>query len=292
MMLVVGFLMMMVYQGYALSGDDEVLTPYGPIPSRCVTRLPQSGAVIQGEDEKGMLRIDIEGQESLLIPPCKGWTPQRKRKNPAPNTYDGWLAYTSFQNPTSFTTFLGYFSVPDEPQQEPQVLYVFTGLQNVDWIPIVDPPPSEFDIIQPVLQYPGDYGNYWSVRSWYVTLSHGVQVSDEIQVATGDNVFGNMTSLGGNSWYIAGTVGSKTTDITVTHSVLASQPWAYTTIECYGCSGCGTEPTQPILFTKMTLTDSSGSVSPTWKTFQSPNPICNTRAVVVSPAAVTYDFGS
>ena len=23
-----------------------------------------------------------------------------------------------------------------------------------------------FDILQPVLQYPGDAGNYWSVKSW------------------------------------------------------------------------------------------------------------------------------
>jgi len=295
MMLVVGLLMMMVYQSSALMRDDEFLTPYGPVPSRCVTRLPQSGAFIRGVDEAtDMLRIDIEGQDQpLLIPQCKGWKPERKRKNPAPNTYDGWLAYTSFQNPSSLTTFLGYFSVPDEPQSAPQVLYVFTGLQNVDWIPIVDPPPSEFDIIQPVLQYPGDYGNYWSVRSWYVTLKYGVQVSDEVQVATGDNIYGNMTSLGSDTWYIGGGAsGGQVTSITVSHNVLTSQPWAYTTVECYGCSGCSTEPTQPIKFTQMTLTDASGSVSPTWQAFQSPNPICNTRAVINSPSSVTYDFGS
>jgi hypothetical protein len=27
------------------------------------------------------------------------------------------------------------------------------------------------------------------------------------------------------------------------------QPWAYNTLECYGCSGCETYPTQPITFT-------------------------------------------
>jgi hypothetical protein len=42
-----------------------------------------------------------------------------------------------------------------------QVLYLFTGLQNVDWIPIVDPTPEAFDIIQPVLQYPADSGYGW-----------------------------------------------------------------------------------------------------------------------------------
>lgn len=120
---------------------------------------------------------------------------------------------------------MGYFSVPDAPQQNPEVLYLFTGLQNIDWIPIVDPDPSgPFDIIQPVcfskfnlyficsfksffqvLQYPGDGGNYWSVKSWYVTLDSGVVVSDEIPVKVGDTIFGNMTRLSGNNWYIGGT---------------------------------------------------------------------------------------
>lgn len=47
----------------------------------------------------------------------------------------------------------------------------------------MDPEPSgAFDIIQPVLQYPGDEGNYWSVKSWYVTLKSGALASDEIKV--------------------------------------------------------------------------------------------------------------
>lgn len=53
------------------------------------------------------------------------------------------------------------------PASTPDILYIFTGLQNIDWIPKVDPEPSAaFDIIQPVLQYPGDGGDYWSVKSW------------------------------------------------------------------------------------------------------------------------------
>lgn len=49
-------------------------------------------------------------------------------------------------------TDVGNFSVPDNPKNDPDVLYIFTGLQNVDWIPKVDPIPNVFDIIQPVLQ--------------------------------------------------------------------------------------------------------------------------------------------
>ena len=60
----------------------------------------------------------------------------------------------------------------DAPEAEPQILYLFPGLQNIDWIPKVDPEPTTpFDIIQPVLQYPflsgeDDNGRNWGVRSW------------------------------------------------------------------------------------------------------------------------------
>src|SRR5690606_13416454 len=141
--------------------------------------------------------------------------------------------------------FLGYFSVPDAPKEAPQVLYLFTGLQNVDWIPIIDPTPEVFDIIQPVLQYPGDYGDYWSVKSWYVTLSGDVLYSTEIQTKTGDNIFGNMTMIGTDTWYIGGTsaASGETTSLNVNRPRLVHQPWAYNTAECYGCAGgCNYEP--------------------------------------------------
>ena len=50
------------------------------------------------------------------------------------------------------------------------MLYLFPGLQDVDWVPIVDPIPADgtFDIIQPVLEYPDQgTGRGWSVRSWW-----------------------------------------------------------------------------------------------------------------------------
>ena len=43
----------------------------------------------------------------------------------------GWLEYAAYQNTEGFDSFLGKFSVPDEPQAQPQVLYLFTGLQNI-----------------------------------------------------------------------------------------------------------------------------------------------------------------
>jgi hypothetical protein len=69
-----------------------------------------------------------------------------------PADYRGWLAYTQGErHNVSYNTFLGNFSVPDAPAEAPQVLYLFTGLQNINWIPKVMPEPSTpFDIIQPV----------------------------------------------------------------------------------------------------------------------------------------------
>jgi len=212
-----------------------------------------------------------------------------------PQGYDGWLAYTTFHDPVGFNNFLGYFSVPNAPQNDPEVLYLFTGLQNVDWIPLVDPEPPVFDIIQPVLQYPGDSGNYWSVKSWYVTLNSGVLYSSEIQVNSGDNIFGNMTKIGSNSWYIGGTStqNGQTTQLSVNNkNRLSSQPWAYNTAECYGCGGgCSYEPTQPVQFTKLSLVDQNNQpVSPQWVPHTSPNPECKEQATVNSPASVTISF--
>ncbi len=46
----------------------------------------------------------------------------------------GWLEYAAYQNPAGFESFLGTFSVPDEPKATPDVLYIFTGLQNIEWV--------------------------------------------------------------------------------------------------------------------------------------------------------------
>jgi len=274
-----------------------VITPVGRLPRECVHTV-RSGSKIF-DDGTGSTRVEHPDHPNYSLPSCNVAT-LLKQHNPRtnlPGEYDGWLAYTTYHNPTGFRNFLGYFSVPNEPQNAPEVLYLFTGLQNVDWIPVVDPEPPVFDIVQPVLQYPGDYGDYWSVRSWYVTLNSGVINSDEIHVAVGDNIFGNMTRVGAHSWYIGGssTKTGLTSEITVYHkNRLTSQPWAYNTLECYGCSGgCGFEPTTPVQFTHLSLQDSNGkSVTPSWVPHVSPNRFCDERARVNSPASVTISFDS
>ena len=87
-----------------------------------------------------------------------------------PADYNGWLAYTADNHTAGYNSFLGFFSVPDEPAERAHIVYLFTGLQNFDWVPKVDPESQGqgFDIIQPVLQYPANFGRGWSVRSWSV----------------------------------------------------------------------------------------------------------------------------
>jgi len=188
--------------------------------------------------------------------------------------------------------------VPAEPAIVPDILYLFTGLQNIDWIPVVDPDPTQdFDIIQPVLQYPGDNGNYWSVKSWYVTLDVGTVASNEVQMNVGDVIFGNMTRTGTAEWYIGSvnTNSGESTEVTVNHPRLASQPWAYNTLECYGCDGCDTYPANsPIHFTNLTLISKGKQVTPTWKIDPKPSKLkqCKEHAIVTNPSTVTIDFGN
>jgi hypothetical protein len=145
------------------------------------------------------------------------------------------MQYANVTSPsmtTGFEAFTSVFSTPTLPTSDPDVLYLFPGLQNIDWIPLVDPIPSgAFDIIQPVLQYPGDNGNYWSVKSWWVTLDVGAMASNEVQLEVGDNIFGNMTKIGTEAWFI-NSVNMRTNQQTSIKASgigarLKSQPWAY-----------------------------------------------------------------
>jgi len=265
-----------------------VLTPMGPIPESCYHEVPPGTHIVDmGE---GAYYEHPVTHTIHSLPRCSA----RPLVQKAPQEYDGWLAYTTFSYPRGISSFLGRFSVPNNPQNTPEVLYLFTGLQNVDWIPIVDPEPSIFDIIQPVLQYPADSGFGWSVKSWYVTLDSGYIASSEISTKAGDVIFGNMTKTGSMKWFIGGTsiASGQITSISVSRNRLLRQPWAYNTLECYGCSGgCSYYPTVPIKFTDLALFDESrAKVTPTWVAHKSPQDVCRETATIISPSAVTISF--
>lgn len=64
-------------------------------------------------------------------------------------------------------------------------------------------------------------GDYWSVKSWYVTLDSGVLSSNEVRLDVGGTVFGNMTRLSSTTWYIGSTntATGQTTYITGTNQI-------------------------------------------------------------------------
>jgi len=272
-----------------------VHTPIGPLPAHCVHEVDNGAHVYEGPD--GILRVKNPITDIIkVISPCdiRQHIASYLMRRMSPQVYDGWLAFTSWQYPNasgSIDTFLGSFTVPLAPANVPEVLYLFTGLQNVNWIPIVDPEPAIFDIIQPVLQYPGDNGNYWSVKSWYVTLDQGAIASPEIKVAVGSEIFGNMSRTGPESWFIGGTnAAGAVAKIEVSRPRLAKQPWAYNTAEGYGVLGCGYEPTNSCSFTDLVITADGKQVTPSWKAFQSPTPKCGETAHINSPSSVDITF--
>eukprot|EP01116_Phalansterium_solitarium_P011016 TRINITY_DN26629_c0_g1_i1.p1 TRINITY_DN26629_c0_g1~~TRINITY_DN26629_c0_g1_i1.p1 ORF type:complete len:301 (-),score=39.08 TRINITY_DN26629_c0_g1_i1:160-1062(-) len=283
---------------FAALPESLVVTPVGRRPASCVHRVP-SGSYVEETDTGAIIR-DPEGNVFKTVSGCHPTSSEKLAAKTAAQlgAYDGWLAFTSWEAPTDIDTFLGYFSVPKEPAQDPEVLYLFTGLQNVDWIPIVDPDPKEFDIIQPVLQYPADSGNGWSVKSWYVTLTNDVLYTTEIPASVGELIYGNMTKISSTEWYIGGTgqESGQTAALTVKFSArhrsfLTHQPWAYNTAECYGCDGgCDYLPTNACNFTQLELSFQGKPWTPSWTARKTPNPLCNPQAHVVDPTNVYLTF--
>lgn len=287
----------------AAAAREYVSTPAGMMRAECVHAVP-SGSHVEHTDADTHFKVTTPTGEVRHLLKCKDSAEQpilrgaSSRRLQLPPDYDGWLEYNAYYDADGFDAFLGDFSVPDLPTADPQVLYLFTGLQNIDWIPKVDPEPSQpFDIIQPVLQFPADDGSGWSVKSWYVTLNAGAVYSNELDVSPGDAIFGNMTRTGDQKWFIGSTSvkhGTSTT-ISADHPRLKTQPWAYNTLECYGCQGCSTYPQKPCKFTKLQLFKTGMKpVTPTWK--NNPKPAqdrkCHESIAIESPSAVTIGFQS
>lgn len=270
-----------------LDGSTKVVSPDGSVVSipKCV---PKSG-------DHPVFRFTKDTDLSLL--------------EGLPANYDGWLSYTSLNvtdvgKTGGFDSFTSTMSVPDKPKGIPQVLYFFPGLQNEDWIPKVDPLPTDenpFDIIQPVLQFPGGFLNRgWALKSWYVTINAGALFSNPIKVEEGDSILCNMTRTGEDSWSISATLASDPSKVTTQEATNADrlkvQPWAYSAVtECYGCDGCDTFPTKPITFTDNKLyqngelVDVKGS---DWRINAKP-PVkfeCHEKTVVASNGDATTSF--
>jgi hypothetical protein len=253
--------------------------------------MPSGSHVIEKD---GVETITYSNGEKFVIPACdkprlrNPTSSSSKKPVGAPETDapdSGWQVWTTYQTSTAtFTLFNGLFTVPDTPLQwgaaNSGILYFFTGLQSDNWVPIAHEPPapSNFDIIQPVLQYGGGStnggGKYWGVASWYVTLNNGALYSDLVTVQPGDTIFGGMKMTGANTWVINSTditTNTEPTVQTVTRPRLSSQPWAYLTLETYNIADCTWFPPTgaSIEFSQLELYDASNyQVTPSWQVNQ------------------------
>eukprot|EP00026_Physarum_polycephalum_P013773 Phypoly_transcript_14213.p1 GENE.Phypoly_transcript_14213~~Phypoly_transcript_14213.p1 ORF type:complete len:302 (-),score=13.80 Phypoly_transcript_14213:103-942(-) len=262
------------------------LALYIPVPGgyawdECVHNVPSDSHIYENQFQQTI--IEFPNGTTKVLSPCAY---ARKLSSSKPSKgvdAEGWQSWVSFSTPdnSTFTKFLGNFSVPSEPENfnEEGILYMFTGVQNYNWVPTPSDPtptPPGFDIIQPVLQYgrtPDKGGKYWAVASWYVTLDDNYIASKLVKVNAGDIIYGTMTNKGGGSWFIGAAVVGTTSssNIQVSKPRLISQPWAYCTLEVYNIDKCEYMPSaSSVQFTNLYLETSSGPITPTWQTFTGP----------------------
>lgn len=290
-----------------LSGAPRYIpTPAGWVWSECLWHMPSGSHLV--EDSDGIETLIQPNGERFVLPKCEKprLAPKRLRTDPQPEDapVDGWQVWTTYQNSDTFTVFNGFFTVPETPTSwgalDEGILYMFTGLQSDNWVPIANEPsaPPTFDIIQPVLQFGGGSSNgggkYWGIASWYVTLNNGALYSDLVRVQPGDNIYGGMKMTDTTTWVINSTdatSGSQPTVLTVSRPRLASQPWAYLTLETYNIGSCSWFPPSgsSIEFSNLYLEDANGEVSPNWQVNQN-SAHCTADMTVNSPDNAVISF--
>lgn len=297
---------------FSAKAERYVRTPLGYVWSSCLHHMDRGSHIVHGEDE--LVRVISPSGFVKTLPKCPKPTLPRHSSNPnkahkisRDSPDDGWQVWSAYlnQNNATFTSFLGNFNVPSAPSNwDGGILYMFTGLQNYNWIPYPDggDAPPGFDIIQPVLQYGGDSedggGNYWELASWYVTVDSGAVWSTPEIVNPGDVIFGNMTKTGPSTWFIGGTVHSTgvSSTFSVTYPRLSSQPWAYCTLEVYDiddCAGDFFSSSSPLKFTDFALYQGKMQpVTPQWQGLNNGANNCGTTITINSPQEVTIVFGN
>jgi hypothetical protein len=111
-----------------------VIPPCKPLRARTnpVLRPHIDGAgTTDGDDANAAAGKGVADKQDSL----RGASTLARRGLQLPPDYDGWLQYAAFHNASGFDVFTALMSVPDAPKAIPDILYLFPGLQNIDWIP-------------------------------------------------------------------------------------------------------------------------------------------------------------
>ena len=129
-----------------------------------------------------------------------------------------------------------------------------------------------------------------------MTVNAGALYSSPIHVDAGDAILCNMTRTGPTSWFVGSKVKStgKETNQRATNERLAVQPWAYNTLECYGCLDCSTYPQKPVEFSNLKLLKAGQDVTKevTWAANPKPqaDQKCNEATTIGGPDRVCISF--
>lgn len=224
---------------------------------------------------------------------------RRPTRTFTPPTTNGWLEYTNLwagQSQT-FRNLVVDWTVPAAPSNSysgaGKVYFTFPGLQRNG--------PYRTEILQPVLQYGNNGafgGNYWVMASW-ICGSNGCWYSTPVGVAAGDSMRGTvaMTACSlGTCWEAIVTEDLTTSNATYLYGDAYGDPddmdQAFSgAVETYGLSVCSDFPATGVFYTSVSLTDQSGTVSPSWSNIsisanQVPN--CNFSISSTSSSANLY----
>ena len=151
--------------------DNEIyqLTPFGYWLSDCIHTVPAASNLINFDSH-----FTVNNNKISRCHTAHNYTniTQRIFEATSKNISEegnGWQAYVKQDMGSAVNAFNGTWIVPALPVQKSvdEVLYTFTALQNIDWVPPQNEPSDPFDIIQPVLQYGYESGKgggpFWGI---------------------------------------------------------------------------------------------------------------------------------
>jgi len=276
--------------------DGYVITPFGYFHSSCVQSLTK------GERLMADGRVQhADGRVNAKAAVC-GY-PHYQRAQVATNAFtggrspeiDGWVENASITtgSPTkSYGALIANWTVPAQPSAEDgQVLYYFPGFEDIN---------NTQSILQPVL---GWYQGQWSIASWNCCINGVTTNSPAVNVTSGDEIYGSITSSCPPGTLSCATWNVLTLDLSTGQSTtLSNTPsegqafnWAFGgVLEAYFIVRCDDYPSdRQLTFEKIRVFDQNlhPILNPKWtKAVDSAGtPQCD-YAVRKAPRRVTLDY--